>query len=281
MNGYRKPAEIVAYAQKAGVEKVSRPFWRQFLSGVFAGLFIGLAAFGASVVSAADSHLALNKVLSGVLFATGLMFILIAGGDLFTGNCLISATLCARQIKLRQVLINWLLVYLGNFAGAIAAVLLLYASGAANENLSVFLVECALKKTSYNFFGALSLGILCNILVSGAVWLSYAAKSISGKIAAIVFPITLFYVSGFEHSVANMFYIPMALLLKKSDAVISAFTAEQLGQLNIASFLKNLVPVTLGNILGGAVLVGCGYYLLYAYKAKQQAQNDENLAENN
>ena len=217
----------------------------------------------------------LGKCLAGAIFGTGLMLVLAAGGELFTGNNLLLLALWQKRISPLQLLRNWALVYAGNLLGALFIAWLMLASGLFNSSnglLGGMTVKIAASKTGLSFFSAFVLGILCNILVCGAVWISFGAKDITGKLLACFFPIWLFITSGFEHSVANMYYIPAGIWAKADPvfAAASGVAAEALAGLNWGSFLvKNLLPVTLGNIVGGGLIFGGAYWLAYLREEKR------------
>ncbi len=205
------------------------------------------------------------------------MLVVVAGGELFTGNTLIVISCLEGKSKWSGLLRNWFYVYLGNFIGSVLIAFLIYKSGqlnASNGALGGFTIKTAVYKTGLTFQSAFYLGILCNWLVCLAVWMSAGAKDMAGKLLAIFFPIWLFITSGFEHSIANMYYIPAGIMAKSNPQWVTAayemgVTPSQLDALNITSlFTKNLIPVTLGNIVGGAVFVGMSYWLSYLYKRK-------------
>lgn len=246
--------ELARKVVKIGEEKVNRKNRIVFLSAILAGLFIGLGYFGFYSVTQNDTSAAAG-FLGGTVFSVGLVMLLIAGGDLFTGNCLITVGYFDKKYKTTSVIKNLTLVFLGNFVGALILVALLYFSG-MYKNIVIVMEKSLMMKTSLNFVEALLRGVLCNIIVSVAVYISYASKSIGGKIAAAMLPVILFVVSGFEHSVANMFFLFMG---KAAGYDISL----------IDIFVTNLLPVTIGNIIGGAILVPGAYYILYLKGRKE------------
>ena len=204
------------------------------------------------------------------------MLVIIAGGELFTGNTLITIGVLEKKIKLKDMLSNWFFVYLGNFVGAVFIAYMMNMSGLFNSGdnmLGGITLKIAAYKTHLTFSQAFYLGIMCNWLVCIAVWMSYGAKDIIGKCFAIFFPISLFITSGFEHSIANMYYIPAGILAKSNASWVEAsgLTAEKLAHLNWSTFItKNLVPVTIGNIVGGVILVAGVYWFTY-YKNSENA----------
>ncbi len=267
--GYLTPAEISAVTVEVGVKKATTPYLNQFLLGILAGAFIAFAAEGSNMgafnLFADPQMYGLGKFVAGVIFPTGLMLVVLAGGELFTGNTLISMAVIQRRVSFQAMMINWFFVYVGNLVGSLLIAYMMVRSGLFNSGDSVLggvTIKIAAYKTNLDFTAAFYLGIMCNWLVCLAVWLAYGAKDMAGKILGIFFPICLFITSGFEHSVANMYYIPAGILAKSNPAWAEAshLSAEKLDALNWTSFIGNLVPVTLGNIVGGAVFVG-GFYL--------------------
>ncbi len=278
------PAEMASRAETIGVRKSEMPLVQTFTLAVLAGAFIALGAIfsttvaaGAGAITAADgtaSTFALpfgvTRLLAGLAFCLGLILVVVGGAELFTGNNLIVMAWASRKVSTARLLRNWAIVYAGNFAGSIGTALLMFlakqylfgkgAVGAAALNTAV-------TKVNYGFLQAVALGILCNGLVCLAVWLSYSARSTWDKIAAILFPITAFVAAGFEHSVANMYFIPYALFVKDFDpGFVSGLGAKVSGLegLTWGSFLgANLLPVTIGNILGGGLLVAAMYWSVY------------------
>ena len=209
----------------------------------------------------------LGRALAGAVFGTGLMLVVLAGGELFTGNSLIIVAVLDRKVTVQAMLLNWLWVYIGNFAGSLCIAIMMYHSGLFNSSggiLGGMTIKIAAYKTDIPFFSAFFLGVMCNWLVCLAVWVSYGLADIAGKIGAIFFIIGLFVISGFEHSIANMYYIPAGIFAKQNPQwlTMSQVSADQLLNLNWLNFIiKNLIPVTLGNIVGGTGMVGVLYWL--------------------
>jgi formate transporter len=214
----------------------------------------------------------LTKLIGGFVFSLGLILVIITGAELFTGNNLIVMAFVSRKITLGQLLNNWSIVFTGNFVGSLIVVFLIFLTGmwtAGNASVGVTALTIANAKVNLTFWQALSKGILCNILVCLAVYLCFSGRSVTDKILAILFPITAFVALGFEHSVANMYFIPVGLLLKNSPEVLAA-AQDMLGQvpdlsnLNLYGFLvDNLLPVTIGNIIGGTIFIGLAHWFLY------------------
>lgn len=269
-----KPAEILDVTIETGKAKASGSFGKLFVLGILAGAFIAFAAEGSNMAAfnllASPDTYGLGKCLAGSIFGTGLMLVVLAGGELFTGNTLIMAAVADKQVTLARMLRNWIIVYLGNLAGSLLIAYMINASGQLDSSaglLGGMTIKIAAGKCGLSFLKAFVLGIMCNWLVCLAVWLSFGADTMSGKILGIFFPIWLFITSGFEHSVANMYYIPAGIMAKSNELYVtmSGLSAEALAGLNIQNFLlANLLPVTLGNIVGGAGFVALAYF--YAYK---------------
>jgi formate/nitrite transporter len=266
----RAPVQILEYTSDAAVAKALRGKAAQLILAFFAGAFIAFASEGSNMAAfnlfANPDTYGLGKVLAGAVFGTGLMLVVVAGGELFTGNALIIVGVLDRKVKIRQMLSNWLVVYIGNFIGSVFIAYMMKESGlfnSGNAALGGQTIKIASYKTTLPFHSAFFLGIMCNWLVCLAVWVSFAARDVMGKLFACFFIIGLFITSGFEHSVANMYYIPAGIFAKSNPLWLEAsrLSAEQAANLNWASFaVKNLVPVTLGNIVGGALMVGGLYW---------------------
>ena len=277
--GCLTPAEIAEYTIEAGVKKTKQTALNLFILGVLAGAFIAFAAEGSNMAAynlfAKPETYGLGKVLAGAIFGTGLMLVLVAGGELFTGNTMIIAAILEKKVTAGAMLRNWLLVYLGNFTGALLIAYMMNKSGLYSSSaglLGGMTIKIAIYKVGLTFMQAFYLGIMCNWLVCLAVWMCYGAKDVTGKVLAVFFPIWLFITSGFEHSVANMYYIPAGIMAKGTksfadSAMTLGVTAEKLAHLNLESFIvNNLVPVTLGNIVGGGIFVAAAYWFVYIRK---------------
>lgn len=270
---YLTPAEITEATIATGVKKASLSIPHMLILGMMAGAFIAFAAEGSNMAAFNLFHkpetYGLGKALAGAVFPTGLMLVVVAGGELFTGNTMIMAGVLDGKISLRRMLRNWFWVYLGNLIGSVFVAYLMVHSGLFNSGDNVLggmTIKIASYKTHLTFEQGFYLGILCNWLVCLAVWMSYGAKDIDGKLFACYFPIWLFITSGFEHSVANMYYIPAGILAKGNEAWVTAsgVAPEKLAGLNWTSFfVNNLLPVTLGNMVSGALFVAGAYWLVY------------------
>lgn len=274
------PPAMAVKAEQVGLNKANIEAINTFLLAVLAGAFIALGAVFATTVTAGTAGVlpfGITKLLGGLVFCLGLILVVVAGAELFTGNNLIIMAWASGKVTTPQLLRNWVIVYAGNFVGSVATALLMffsgqYAFGAGAVGLNVLNVAAA--KASLGFVQAIVLGILCNALVCLAVWLTYSARTTTDKILAIVFPITAFVAAGFEHSVANMYFIPIGLLVKAGAPAEFwgqiGKTAADYGSLTWQGFLiNNLIPVTLGNIIGGTILVGVIYWQIYS----RQRQN--------
>lgn len=270
---YLTPAEIAEYTLQTGINKVNLSTSKQILLGILAGVFIAFASEGSNMAAfnlfAKPETYGLGKALAGSIFGTGLMLVILAGGELFTGNTLIITGVLARKIKVSHMLKNWFFVYTGNLIGSLLIAYMMVNSGLFNSGANMLggiTIKIASYKVGLPFTSAFYLGIMCNWLVCLAVWMAYGAKDMVGKIMAIFFPIWLFITSGFEHCVANMYYIPAGILAKANAgwAEASHVAPEKLAMLNWKSFfINNLIPVTLGNIVGGALFVGGIYWYTY------------------
>lgn len=269
------PAEMATRVQNVGVKKAQLDAATTLALAVLAGAFISLGANFATIVWT-DNGLSygVSRLAGGLVFTLGLILVIVGGAELFTGNSLIVMAWASRKISTLQLLRNWALVYVGNFAGALATAFGFYVSNQwtfDSYKLGATALNIASSKTSLDFLSAFALGIFCNALVCLAVWLCFSARSTTDKILAIIPPIAAFVAGGLEHSVANMYFIPMGLFLKNEPAVVQAAnkTTEQLTQLTWQGFLiNNLVPVTLGNIVGGAILVAAVYWFIYLRQKK-------------
>ncbi len=256
------PKEIAARVETMGVAKTRLPLLSLIMLSVLAGAFIGLGALYFTLVKSDPSlGFASRQLLGGVTFALGLILVVVAGAELFTGNNLLAMAWADGKISTRDLLRNWLIVCTGNFVGAAGLALLVFLSGHTDMNngaIAQEYVRIAVAKVTMPFWTAFFKGILCNILVCMAVWMALAGRSVVDKAVAIVFPVSAFVAAGFEHSIANMYFIPLAMLLQDFGGVGAGATVVTWG-----GFFSNLIPVILGNIMGGSVLVGLVYYVIY------------------
>lgn len=283
MKTYLTPPEILDYTMQTGLKKANTPIFAQLFLAFLAGVFIAFAAEGSNMAAfnlfAEPTTYGLGKALAGALFGTGLMLVIIAGGELFTGNTMMLAALFEKKISLSKLLQNWIVVYSGNLIGSVFIAYMMARSGLFNSGdhvLGAMTIKIAAYKVGLSFEQAFFLGIMCNWLVCLAVWMSYSAQDVTGKLLAIFFPIWLFITSGFEHSVANMYYIPAGIFAKSNEKWVTAameygVSAEKLANLNWHSFaVDNLLPVTLGNIVGGGLFVAGIYWFIYTKLSKKK-----------
>ena len=281
---YYNPEEIALRTLETAEKKAKMDWPRQLVLGILAGAFIAFASEGSNMAAfnllANSETYGLGKALAGAIFGTGLMFVLIAGGELFTGNTLMVSGVLAKRVRLRDMLRNWFFVYLGNLLGSLLIAFMMVHSGLFDSSggmLGGVTIKIAAGKVGLPFHSAVFLGIMCNWIVCLAVWMAYGAKDITGKAIIIFFTIWLFITSGFEHSVANMYYIPAGILAKTNGtwAAISHLPQSALDGLHWQSFfINNLIPVTLGNIIGGAGFVGAAYWFVYLRKKKYAVKNE-------
>jgi len=261
------PKQIAERVNNIGVTKVKLPLLSMVMLGVLAGAFIGLGALYFVIVkSDATLSFASSQLLGGLTFSLGLILVIVAGAELFTGNNLLVMAWAAGKISSEELLKNWLIVCFANFIGATGLAVLVFLSGHTEMNNGAIVeqyINIAITKTSMPMGTAFFRGVLCNVLVCLAVWMAFSGRTIIDKAIAIVFPISAFVAAGFEHCIANMYFIPLAMLIKKFGH--SSLVAESVTWLGFAS---NLVPVILGNLVGGSVLVGLVYHVIYRRVAK-------------
>jgi len=256
------PKEIAERVEMVGVAKAQLSFLSMAMLGVLAGAFIGLGAlYFVLIKSDATLGFAAGQVLGGIAFSLGLILVVVAGAELFTGNNLLAMAWADGKISTMELLRNWLIVCCTNFIGAAGMAFLVFYSGHPDMNNGAIAdqyLKIATAKCTMPFWTAFYRGVLCNILVCMAIWMAFAGRSVFDKAVAIVFPISAFVAAGFEHSIANMYFIPMGMLLEASGHL-----AINTGVINWAGFFRNLVPVILGNLVGGSVFVGFVYYIIY------------------
>jgi formate transporter len=257
------PEQIADLVRTRGVAKATSGAATTFVLGIVAGAFIALGAlFATTVGTGSDLGFGPTRLLAGVAFSLGLILVVVAGAELFTGNNLIVMAVASRKVTMGQLVRNWGLVYVGNFVGAMSVVLMIVASDwwrLDDGALGVSAVGIAAQKAALPFGTAFVRGILANALVCLAVWLATGGRSVVDKVFAIVPPIAAFVAAGFEHSVANMYFIPVGLFLKHRVSAPDVDTSS----LTVGGFVHNLVATTLGNIVGGALLVGLVYWFVY------------------
>lgn len=286
------PAGMAVKAEDLGVKKANMSADNMFALAVLAGAFIGIGAIFATTVAAGGMSVkdatgaaafstglpfGVTRLLVGLVFSLGLILVVVGGAELFTGNTLITMAFASKKVTLTQLLRNWGIVYVGNFVGAVLTAFIVflgkqYTFGNGAVGLTALTIGEA--RTSFPFVQAVALGIMCNALVCMAVWMCYSARTTTDKILAITLPIACFVAAGFEHCVANMYFIPSALFIKdfgdpKFFEAIGK-TAADFPHLTWGNFfIVNLLPVTIGNIIGGAVMVGMVYWFVYNRKTNK------------
>lgn len=276
------PAQMARAAEDAAVAKVTGRPMKSFLLGLTAGGYIalGFVFYITSQVGASEIPWGVAKVLGGVVFATGLALVVLTGAELFTSSTLTLTARASGRITWSQLLVNWVVVYVANFLGSLTVVVLIFFGGTwlnADGQWGAVVLNVTNIKLHHTFLEAFVLGILCNLMVCLAVWAAYSGRTTTDKVIAVTMPIALFVAAGFEHSVANMFMIPLGILIK--DNAGSEFwsqtglEASSFSDLTWSSFyLDNLLPVTLGNIVGGGVMIGILYWTIFHYLERSPAK---------
>lgn len=263
------PVEIIDTAKGGLLAKAKAPLGTMIVSSMFAGsmIAIGFIFFITTQMGSADMPLGWAKFVGGVVFSTGLGLVIVTGADLFTSTTMTTFLVKEKALNVGEMLKHWAIVYFSNMAGALITALIIFFAGTPASNKGAWgavVLNSSLSKVSHSFVEAIFLGILCNVMVCLAVWLAFAGKTVTDKIMAVAFPIGLFVASGFEHSVANMFMLPLGLLLKaQADPVVmEAMAGKDLSGLTLSSyFVDNLIPVTIGNIIGGSIVaLGMAYW---------------------
>ena len=273
--GFQTITEVIEQNIQNGIKKTNLTTKKLILLGIAAGFFIGIGAEASSLAMHGISNVGLARTVAGAVFPIGLMLIVLLGGELFTGNCLISMAVYDKRAKLKGMIRNLTIVYISNFIGAALMAWMINNCGQLNFSdggAGAFTIKVALGKVGIDPMQAIVSGILCNVLVCLAIFMAATAKDVAGKCIAIFFPIFVFVISGFEHCVANMYYIPAGIfashnpLYAAKATELYGITAEQLSGLNFGTMFSNLIPVTIGNIIGGMVFVGLLYWYLYRKK---------------
>ncbi len=280
--GYNSPKEITEYVVETGYKKSILSAKKMLLLGIMAGIFLSLAAHGTVIASHNIPYLGTARLLSAVIFPVGLVLIILSGCELFTGNCLVIVSCLEKRAKWSLYLKSLFFVYIGNLIGSLLVVYGLFYYNQVNHidsMIGAYNIKVAASKSALTPMSALISAIFANLLVCMGVWLNYAAKDISGKIMGTFYPIFLFILLGFEHVIANMYYIPMGLLAKTNEACVQSaeklgVTSEKLAHLNISdAIVNNFIPATIGNIIGGAIAVGAFYWLIFLKKEKTTNHN--------
>ena len=262
-NAY-SPVEIQEAIEQVGVKKANMSFLPSFMLAAVAGGSIGFGALYYTIV-ASDPALsfATIRVVGGLMFSLGLTLVLVGGAELFTGNNLIVMAWASKKISTREVLHNWLIVYCGNLAGALGLVVLVWFSRHLDMNGGLIghsILNTAIAKISPDVMTLFFRGILCNMLVCMGVWLAYAGRSVTDKIVGLTLPISAFVAAGFEHCIANMYFLPLAWLMTQTGKIPPDFDPSLI---TMSGIIHNLIPVTLGNVVGGAGFVGFVYWAIY------------------
>lgn len=270
-NFFNSPKEIIEGNMNGAVNKANMKLSKMIVMGILAGMFIALGGATSSTAVHTISDVGLARTLAGCIFPIGLLMIVLVGGELFTGNCLMIMAAIDKRIKVVQLIRNLCVVFISNLIGSLIIDLLIFYSGNLDYTggaLGAYTIKVALTKASITPIKGITSGILCNILVCIAILMGAAAKDVVGKIFAIWFPIFAFVIGGFEHIVANMFYIPTGILAATNETYVAkaeelyGITTTDLQALDISGFLQNAIPVTIGNMLGGMVFVGLLLYFI-------------------
>jgi formate transporter len=263
LNAY-SPAEIKEATEKVGIKKATLPVLTSFMLAVIAGGSIGLGAlYYTIIVSDPELSFAAARVIGGLAFSLGLVIVLVGGAELFTGNNLVVMAWASGDVTTKQMLRNWVVVYVGNLAGSLGLVVLVFLAHHLDMNggrIGLSILNTAAAKIAPDAVTLFFKGVLCNLLVCLAVWLAYGGRSVTDKIVALIFPVSAFIAAGFEHCVANMYFLPLAWLMVQTGNVPPGFDASAI---TVTGIIHNLVPVTVGNIVGGAGLVGAMYWAIY------------------
>ena len=259
----KAPSTIAKTYEEVGTSKANLSFLKTLLLGILAGAFIALGGLGSQIASCCAKDPSTARLISSVVFPIGLFMVLVGGAELFTGNCLITIPVLSKKTTVLKMLRNWVIVYFGNMIGGFliaACATYSHIYSFSNNELASAVVSTAVTKSNISFSDGLLRGILCNVLVCMAVWCSFAADELAGKVFALWLPVMLFIICGFEHCVANMYFIPAGLL----TASFYGLSAEGLSLYGF--FVTNLIPVTIGNIIGGGICVGAMYHAIYLKK---------------
>ncbi len=275
LNAY-SPAEIKEAVEKVGVKKARLPLLASFMLAIVAGGSVGLGALYYTIVASDQGmSFAAVRLLGGLTFSLGLALVIVGGAELFTGNNLIVMAWASRKVSTAEMLRNWVIVYFGNLVGSLGLLVLVFFSHHLDMNggrIGLSILNTAVAKIQPDVVTLFFKGILCNLLVCLAVWLAYAGRTVTDKILALILPVSAFIAAGFEHCVANMYFLPLAWLMVQTGNVPANFDASLI---SIAGIVHNLIPVTLGNIVGGAGLVGALYWAIYraAFGAPPPGEN--------
>ncbi|MFV0575153.1 MAG: formate transporter FocA [Vibrio sp.] len=270
------PPDMAKKAAEAGVYKVNKPLFNTLLLAITAGMQIGIAFIFYTTVTSGTENIApgLSHFVGGIAFSLGLILVVVTGSELFTSSTLIVVAKATGLVTWAQLIKNWALVYVGNFIGCMVLVgIMLVAQQYMSDNgeIGINAMHIAQHKMHHSFASAVALGVMANLLVCIAVWMTYAGRTLTDKMLILILPVAMFVSSGFEHSIANMFQIPFAIGIRDFAPAefwqMTGTTAAQFADLNMMDFvMHNLIPVTIGNIIGGAVFVGIGFWSIYLRK---------------
>ena len=271
MSNYNTHEEIVKDTIKVGIKKAGKAWYKTLLFGILAGMFIAIGAQGSNFAIHGISDYGIAKTVAGVVFPIGLMMIVFVGGELFTGNCLLVMAVLDKKIKASQMVKNLTLVYIGNLIGALFIALLINGSGQLDTThgmLGAYTIKIAAAKVAVDPMQAFVSGVLCNIVVCMAILMASAAKDIAGKAVAMFFPLFVFVISGFEHCIANMYYIFSGMMAATNPEYVTqaveayGVSQDKIDAITVMNSLRNFIPVTIGNIIGGVVCIGAVIYFL-------------------
>lgn len=276
------PHQITKKADDVAYSKATKAFLSAFYLAITAGMFISIAfVFYITVTTGADDlPWGIKKFIGGLAFSLGLLLVVVVGGELFTSSTLTLIAKASNRITTKQMLKNWITVYLGNFVGATFFVFLIFISGLYNSDngqWGLTALTVAQHKLHHTFVEAVALGILCNIMVCLAIWMAFGARTITDKMFAVLLPVAMFVASGFEHSIANIFMVPTGIMIQQFAGPefwqSIAMQASDFSDLNSSNFiLNNLIPVTIGNIIGGGVIVGLMHWMIYLRPVQKNKQ---------
>ena len=279
---YNTPTQVIEEVANAGKAKANYSFLQLLILGIFAGAYIAFGAQLYTIIVAGtpkEFGFAITKLLGGAAFSVGLMLVILAGAELFTGNSLMIVSLSYKKVKIKDLFYNWGVVYVANFIGAVLIVYIIWKSGLLDYgkySVESAAIKIAAGKVNLEWSEAFYRAVACNWLVCLAVWLAFASKDVVGKIFSIFFPIMVFVASGFEHCIANMYFIPIGIISKHNPSAVASASAMgmSLDSLTWSGFVtNNLIPVTLGNIVGGVVFVGFAYFLAYGANLHKKQLN--------
>ncbi len=276
----RNSNELIDAVNRSSKEKASKASMKLFVLAILAGIYIAFGAIFYTTVTAYGGNPGLIKLVGGIVFSLGLVLVVFAGAELFTGNNLMVISFLNKEITIRSLLKNWMIVYLGNLVGSLVIVFLMFFTKQYLQDESIIGKHALLianGKISLGFEAAFFRAILCNTLVCLAVWLTMVAKTFSGKVIGIIFPISAFVAIGLEHSIANMYFVPMGILIKNMAPDLfwahSNISQNLFSDLNMSTFIfNNLIPVTIGNIVGGVLFVAMSYWFIHKDIDKESQQ---------